>query len=61
MAQCKEPAYNAGDVGSVPGLGTSPGEGNSNPLQFFFFLFFLGKSHEQRSLVCYSLWGHKKS
>ena len=27
----------------------------------FFFLFFLGKSHEQRSLLCYSLWGHKKS
>ena len=25
---------NAGDVGSVPGLGRSPGEGNSNPLQY---------------------------
>ena len=24
----------AGDVGSVPGLGRSPGEGNSNPLQY---------------------------
>ena len=24
---------NAGDVGSVPGLGRSPGEGNGNPLQ----------------------------
>ena len=24
---------NAGDSGSVPGLGRSPGEGNSNPLQ----------------------------
>ena len=26
---------NAGDVGSIPGLGRSPGEGNSNPLQYF--------------------------
>ena len=25
---------NAGDVGSNPGLGRSPGEGNSNPLQY---------------------------
>ena len=25
---------NAGDVGSIPGLGRSPGEGNGNPLQF---------------------------
>ena len=32
----KEPPANAGDsrgVGSVPGLGRSPGEGNGNPLQ----------------------------
>ena len=27
------PAY-AGDVGSVPGWGQSPGEGNGNPLQY---------------------------
>jgi len=26
-------ASNAGDAGSIPGLGRSPGEGNSNPLQ----------------------------
>ena len=25
---------NAGDAGSIPGLGRSPGEGNSNPLQY---------------------------
>ena len=25
---------NAGDVGSIPGLGRSPGEENSNPLQY---------------------------
>ena len=30
----KASAYNAGDSGSVSGLGTSPGEGNGNPLQY---------------------------
>ena len=25
---------NAGDVGSIPGSGRSPGEGNGNPLQY---------------------------
>ena len=27
--------YNAGDPGLSPGLGRSPGEGNSNPLQYY--------------------------
>ena len=30
----KNPTANAGDVGSIPGLGRSPGEGNGNPLQY---------------------------
>ena len=30
----KESARNEGDLGSVPGLGKSPGEGGSNPLQY---------------------------
>ena len=30
----KASAYNAGDLGSVPGSGRSPGEGNGNPLQY---------------------------
>ena len=30
----KEPACNAGDVGSIPGLGRSPGEGKGYPLQY---------------------------
>ena len=30
----KESAYNAGDLGSIPGWGRSPGEGNGNPLQY---------------------------
>ena len=30
----KESACNAGDPGSIPGMGRSPGEGNGNPLQY---------------------------
>ena len=30
----KESARNAGDLGSVPGLGRSPGEGNGYSLQY---------------------------
>ena len=30
----KESACNAGDLGSIPGLGKSPGEGNGYPLQY---------------------------
>ena len=30
----KVPASNAGDLGSIPGLGRSPGEGKGNPLQY---------------------------
>ena len=30
----KDPLASAGDVGSIPGLGRSPGEGNGHPLQY---------------------------
>ena len=30
----KESACNAGDPGSIPGLGRSTGEGSGNPLQY---------------------------
>ena len=30
----KKSACNAGDLGSIPGLGRSPGEGHGNPLQY---------------------------
>ena len=33
-SQVKVSAYNAGDLGSIPGLVRSPGEGNGNPLQY---------------------------
>ena len=32
-SDCKVYACNVGDLGSIPGLGRSPGEGNGNPLQ----------------------------
>ena len=36
MAHGKESSANAGNVGSIPGSGRSPGEGNSNPLQYSY-------------------------
>ena len=30
----KDPPANAGDLGSIPGSGRSPGEGHGNPLQY---------------------------
>ena len=31
----KASVCNAGDLGSIPGLGRTPGEGNGNPLQYY--------------------------
>ena len=53
----KESACNAGDLGSIPGLGRFPGEGHGNPSQYSC----LENPHGQRSLVGYSPWGCKKS
>ena len=44
-SEIKASARNAGDLGSIPGLGRSPGEGNGNPL-------LPGESHGQGSLAC---------
>ena len=33
-SEVKASASSAGDLGSIPGLGRSPGEGNGNPLQY---------------------------
>ena len=51
----KESAGNAGDLGSIPGLGRSPGEGKGYPLQYSglensvglwgCFVFVLGVVH----------------
>ena len=33
-SEVKASAWNAGDLGLIPGLGRSPGEGNGNPIQY---------------------------
>ena len=50
----KNPPANTKHLGSIPGLGRSPGGGNGNPLQYSC----LGNG--QRSLVGYSPWDHKR-
>ena len=52
----KNPSANAGDMGSIPGSGRSPGEGNDNPLQ----CSCLENPIDKRSLVGFGLWGHKE-
>ena len=47
----KESTCNAGDLGSIPRLGRSPGGGHGNPLQYSC----LENPHGQGSLVGYSL------
>ena len=47
----KASAHNAGDLGSIPGLGRSPGEGKGYPLQY---------SSLENSMDC-RVWGHKES
>ena len=34
---------NAGDLGSIPALGRSPGEGNDSPLQYSFLENFMDR------------------
>ena len=53
----KESVFNTGDLGSIPGLGRSPGGGHGNPLQYSC----LENPHGQRSLEGYSPWGWKES
>ena len=53
----KEFACYVGDLGSVPGLGRSPGGKHGNPLQYSR----LENPHGQRSLAGYSPWGPKES
>ena len=47
----KESTCNVGDLGLIPGLGRSPGEGKGYPLQY---------SGLDNSLDCISPWGLKK-
>ena len=50
----KVSVYNVGDLGSIPGSGRFPGEGNGNPLQYF---------HLENPMdgEAWCLWGRKES
>ena len=54
----KESVCSAGEAGSIPGWGKSPGEGNGNPLQYSC----LGESTDRGAwrATVYSLQGHKE-
>ena len=55
-------ARNAGDLGSIPGLGRSPGEGNGNPLLYSCLESPMdGEACRLQSMVGYSLWALKES
>ena len=54
----KASVYNVRDLGSIPGLGRFPGEGNGNPLQYTCAL----KIPWMEELGAgYYPWGHKES
>ena len=52
----KESACSVEDSGLIPGLGSFPGEGHSNPLQYSC----LENPHGQMSLAGYNPWGCKE-
>ena len=56
VSHSKESTRNAGDLGSIPRLGRSPGGEHSNPLQYSS----LENPHGQRSLADYGPSGHKE-
>jgi len=58
LADGKESACSAGDLGSISGLGRSPGEGNGNPLQYSCLQNSMDRGAWQ---AVYRPWGHKES
>ena len=52
----KASVCNAGDLGSIPGLGRSLGEGNGSPLQYSC----LENPMDHRAWVGYRPWGRKE-
>ena len=52
----KNPPANAGDIGSIPGPGRSPGGGNGNPHQYSC----LENPVESGMQSNYSPWSHKE-
>ena len=53
----KNPPVNAGDLSWIPGLGRPPGEGNSNPLQYFG----LGNPMKEPEGLQSMGWGRKEA
>ena len=54
----EESSCSAGDLGPIPGLGTSPGGGHGNPLHSILAWRI---PMDRRSLASYSPWGCKES
>ena len=57
-SEVKASVSNAGDLGSIPGSGRSPGEGNGKPLQYSCLENSMSRGAWQ---AMYSPWGHKES
>ena len=53
----KASAYDVRDLGSIPGSGRAPGEGNGNPLHYSC----LENPMDRGAWRGYSPWGHKES
>ena len=49
-SDCKEYAYDAGDVGSIPGSGSSPGEGNDHLLQYSYLQNYMDREAWQSTV-----------
>ena len=52
----KESAFEAGELGSIPGSERSPEEGNGNPLQYSCL-----ENSMDRGALAYNSWGCKES
>ena len=57
-SEVKASACNAGDLGSIPGLGRSPAEGNGNPFQYSCLENLMDRG---AWWATYSPWDHKES
>ena len=55
-SEVKASACNAGDLGSIPGSGRSPGEGDGNPLQYSYL-----ENPMDRGAWCATIHGVAKS
>ena len=53
----KESDCNEGDLGLIPRLGGSPGEGKGSPLQYSCLEYSIGRG---AWWATYSPWGHKE-